>query len=61
MIARDTHGFISLKEKVMFFSTLRNSEPWWKSRQKNPSKSSVQIKGESINQGTSSNIAKIME
>jgi transposase InsO family protein len=39
----------------------RNSEPWWKSRQENPSKSSVQIKGESINQGTSLNVAKIME
>jgi hypothetical protein len=38
-----------------------NSEPWWKSRHENPSKSSVQIKGESINQGTSTNIAKIME
>jgi transposase InsO family protein len=39
MIARDTHGFTSLEEKVMFSSTLRNSEPWWKRRQENPSKS----------------------
>jgi hypothetical protein len=61
MIARDTHGFISLEEKMMLSSTLRNSEPWWKSRQENPSKSSIQIKGESINQGTSTNIAKITE
>jgi hypothetical protein len=61
MIARDTHGFTSLDEKLMFSSTLRNSEPWWKNRQENPSKSSVHIKGESINQGTSTNIAKIME
>jgi hypothetical protein len=61
MIARDTHEFTSLDEKVMFLSTLRNSEPWWKSRQETPSKSSIQIKGKSINQGTSTNIAKIME
>jgi hypothetical protein len=61
MIARDTHGFTSLDEKVLFLSTLRNSEPWWKSRQENPSKSFVQIKRESINKGTSTNIAKIME
>jgi hypothetical protein len=61
MIARDTHGFTSLDEKVMFSSTLRNLEPWWKNRQENPSKSFIQIKGESINQGTSTNIAKIME
>jgi hypothetical protein len=50
-----------LRQKVMFSSTLRSSEPWWKSRHENPSKSSVQIKGESINQETSTNIAKIME
>jgi hypothetical protein len=49
MIARDTHGFTSLYKKVMFSSTLRNLEQWWKSRQENPSKSFVQIKGESIN------------
>jgi hypothetical protein len=54
-------GLLSLDEKVMFSSTLRNSEPWWKRRQENPSKSFIQIKGESINQGTSTNIAKIME
>jgi hypothetical protein len=41
MIARDTHGFTSLDEKMMFSSTLRNSKPWWKSIQENPSKSSV--------------------
>jgi hypothetical protein len=45
----------------MSSSTLRNSKPWWKRRQENPSKSFVQIKGESINQGTSTNIAKRME
>jgi hypothetical protein len=33
MIACNTHGFTSLEEKVMFLSTLRNLEPWWKSRQ----------------------------
>jgi hypothetical protein len=49
------------RQKVMFSSILRNSEPWWKSRQENPSKFSVQIKGESTNQGTSTNIAKRME
>jgi hypothetical protein len=54
-------GFTYLEEKVMLLSTLRNSEPWWKRRQENPSKSFIQIKGEIINQGTSSNIAKIME
>jgi hypothetical protein len=61
MIACDTHGFTSLEEKVMFSSTLRNSEPWWKRRKENPSKSFVHIKGGSINQGTSSFISKIME
>jgi hypothetical protein len=61
MIAQDTHGFTSLNEKMMVLGTLRNLEPWWKSRQENPSKSSVQIKGESMNQGNSTNIAKRME
>jgi hypothetical protein len=61
MIARDTHEFTSLDKKVMFSNTLRNLEPWWKSRRENPSKSSIQIKGESINKATSTNIAKIME
>ena len=61
MVVRDTHGFTSLDEKVVFSSTLMNLEPWWKRRQENPSKSSVQINWESINQGTSTNIAKIME
>jgi hypothetical protein len=51
MIAQDTHGFISLEEKVMFSSTSRNSEPWWKNRQENPSKSSVQIKGREYKSG----------
>jgi hypothetical protein len=60
MIAQDTHGFISLEEKVMFSSNLSNSEPWWTSRKENPSKSFVQIKEESINQGTSLNIANII-
>jgi hypothetical protein len=50
-----------LRRKSDVFSTLRNSETWWKNRQEIPSKSSIQIKGESINQGTSSNIEKIME
>jgi hypothetical protein len=50
-----------LREKMIFSCTLRNSKPWWKRRQENPSKSFIQIKGESINEVTSSNIAKIME
>jgi hypothetical protein len=48
MIAPDTHGFISLEEKVMFLSNVRNLEQWWKSRHENPSKSFIQIKGVSI-------------
>jgi hypothetical protein len=54
MTAQDTHGFISLEKRVMFFNTSRNLKMRWRSKQENPSKSFAQIKGESTNWGTSS-------
>jgi hypothetical protein len=38
MIAQDTHGFISLGKRVMFFNTSRNLKTWWRSKQESPSK-----------------------